>query len=280
MEPPPPHSASQEPKTTSYKDESEDPTHRNVEPQGTNLQAGEMEKLAELVDASLKFSRVLKRKGVSQATLQVAVRCRPLSKAEKAQGARSITRLVDEKVIVVMNPEELDDADKEKDKGFDRFGRKVEKRQSRVGQGPGHSEKRYIFDNAFDGTANNEMLYKATVQPLVQGVVKGINATVFAYGATGSGKTYTMVGADGDPGLMVLSLEDIFMLIREESEKEYEVTCSYVEVYNEVVYDLLQPNSGPLELREDPELVTPRSFQPTAAASLLVALPVSNALSA
>ena len=65
----------------------------------------DMEKLAELVDASLKFTRVLKKKGVSQATLQVAVRCRPLTPTERSLGSRPITRLVDNKIVVVMDPQ-------------------------------------------------------------------------------------------------------------------------------------------------------------------------------
>ena len=59
---------------------------------------------------TLKFTRVLKRKGVSQATLNVAVRARPLSRAEMNAGARTITRLVDEKCVVIMDPDE-DDAE-------------------------------------------------------------------------------------------------------------------------------------------------------------------------
>lgn len=47
-------------------------------------------------------------------------------------------------------------------------------------------------------------------QALIPGVLRGLNATVFAYGATGSGKTHTMVGDPEDPGLMVLSMNDIF----------------------------------------------------------------------
>lgn len=62
-----------------------------------------------------------------------------------------------------------------------------------------------------------------------------------------------MVGTHDDPGLMVLSLRDIFNRIQTESEIEFEVTCSYLEVYNEVIYDLLERSSGHLELREDPE---------------------------
>jgi kinesin family protein 18/19 len=53
---------------------------------------------------------------------------------------------------------------------------------------------------------------------------------------------------------MVLSLRDVFRFISSDSgEKDYKVECSYTEVYNELVYDLLVPNSQPLELREDPE---------------------------
>ncbi len=45
---------------------------------------------------------------------------------------------------------------------------------------------------------------------MIPGVLHGLNATVFVYGATGSGKTHTMVGSSADPGLMILSMNDIF----------------------------------------------------------------------
>jgi kinesin family protein 18/19 len=115
-------------------------------------------------------------------------------------------------------------------------------------------EKRYTFDIAFEPAATNEDVYNGTVKDLVVGVLYGVNTTVFAYGATGSGKTYTMVGSQKDPGLMILSLKKIFdeqkTLFPDE---EFDVTCSYLEVYNEVIYDLLVKNSAQLELREDPE---------------------------
>ncbi|XP_024194364.2 kinesin-like protein KIN-8B [Rosa chinensis] len=97
-------------------------------------------------------------------------------------------------------------------------------------------------------------VYTKCISSMISGVVHGLNATVFAYGSTGSGKTYTMVGTQNDPGLMVLSLHTIFDLIKKDkSSDEFEVTCSYLEVYNEVIYDLLEKSSGHLELREDPE---------------------------
>ncbi|KAL3160635.1 hypothetical protein ABBQ32_010559 [Trebouxia sp. C0010 RCD-2024] len=90
-------------------------------------------------------------------------------------------------------------------------------------------------------------------QGLIAGVLLGLNTTVFAYGATGSGKTYTMVGSPTDPGIMVLSMSDIFAFMAKEPDKQWDVTCSYCEVYNELIFDLLQDSSPPLDLREDPE---------------------------
>ncbi|GAQ83814.1 Kinesin-like protein [Klebsormidium nitens] len=166
------------------------------------------------------------------ATLLVAVRCRPLNAKEKLR-FRDILRVVDDKIVVVLDP----DIAKE-------YLDKVQGRSK---------EKQYAFDLAFDYTNSNEVVYQRTVGTLVPNVVKGFTSTIFAYGATGSGKTHTMVGTQDDPGLMVLSLRDIFNRIQMETEIDFEVTCSYLEVYNEVIYDLLERSSGHLELREDPE---------------------------
>jgi kinesin family protein 18/19 len=56
------------------------------------------------------------------------------------------------------------------------------------------SEKQFAFDHAFDQNASQTEVYSKTTQVLLDGVVNGFNATVFAYGATGAGKTYTMLG--------------------------------------------------------------------------------------
>ena len=192
----------------------------------------------------MKFTSVLKSKGVSQATLSVAVRARPLSKKERLAGARTITKTVDERCMVVMDPDES----------------QLKKKSKVVAGGVRKRERRYVFDGAFDGEASNEEVYDGTAKPLVRGVLSGVNATVFAYGATGSGKTHTMVGRADDPGLMILSLRDVFRGIEEEkksNDSAFEVECSYTEVYNELVFDLLADSkhgssSTPLELREDP----------------------------
>ena len=226
----------------------------------------------ELVDASVKFTSVLKNKGVSQATLSVAVRARPVSKKERLAGARTITKTVDERCMVVMDPDDpTAGASSSAASGAPGAPRlKAHTKPKRVvAGGVRKRERRYVFDGAFDGEASNEEVYDGTAAPLVRGVLGGVNATVFAYGATGSGKTHTMVGRADDPGLMILSLRDVFRGIEREKRANdcaFEVTCSYTEVYNELVFDLLADSrvgsgaaeargttsSTPLELREDP----------------------------
>ncbi|GFP78853.1 kinesin-like protein kif19 [Phtheirospermum japonicum] len=164
-------------------------------------------------------------------TLTVAVKCRPLTERERG---RDIVRVHNDKEVLVLDPDLSKDY-------LDRI-------QNRT------KERRYTFDYAFGPNSPNLDVYKRSVRSTIVGVVQGLNATIFAYGSTGSGKTYTMVGTRDDPGLMVLSLNTIFDLIeKDNSSDDFEVTCSYLEVYNEVIYDLLEKASGHLELREDPE---------------------------
>ncbi|XP_057391195.1 kinesin-like protein KIF19 isoform X2 [Balaenoptera acutorostrata] len=163
--------------------------------------------------------------------LMVALRVRPISVAELEEGATLIAHKVDEQMVVLMDPmEDPDDI--------------LRAHRSR--------EKSYLFDMAFDFTATQEMVYQATTKSLIEGVISGYNATVFAYGPTGCGKTYTMLGTDHEPGIYVRTLNDLFCAIEEtSSDMEYEVSMSYLEIYNEMIRDLLNPALGYLELRED-----------------------------
>ncbi|CAK7292039.1 Kinesin-like protein KIF19 [Vulpes lagopus] len=163
--------------------------------------------------------------------LMVALRVRPISVAELEEGATLIAHKVDEQMVVLMDPmEDPDDV--------------LRAHRSR--------EKSYLFDVAFDFTATQEMVYQATTKSLIDGVISGYNATVFAYGPTGCGKTYTMLGTDHEPGIYVRTLNDLFRAIEETSnDMEYEVSMSYLEIYNEMIRDLLNPALGYLELRED-----------------------------
>ena len=104
----------------------------------------------------------------------------------------------------------------------------------------------------FDENADQQTLYEKTTQFLIDGVVDGFNATVFAYGATGAGKTYTMLGKMGEQGIFCNTFEDLYKKIQERSkEKEFKLKLSFIEIYNENIYDLFLPGEKPLDLRED-----------------------------
>lgn len=82
--------------------------------------------------------------------------------------------------------------------------------------------------------------------------MNGYNATVFAYGPTGTGKTYTMLGNQDVMGISVLTIRDMFEFIKRDLDNDYQVLISYVEIYNETIRDLLVQQSQYLELRDDP----------------------------
>lgn len=74
-------------------------------------------------------------------------------------------------------------------------------------------EQRYFFDRIFNRHVSTEEVYNKTCSSLIPSVIKGYNACIFAYGTTGSGKTYTMTGTLDMPGIMVLILKDLFLAI-------------------------------------------------------------------
>lgn len=87
---------------------------------------------------------------------------------------------------------------------------------------------------------------------MIDGIIDGYNATVFAYGATGAGKTFTMLGNPNDHGIFGYSFQELFVKIEEQSkDKEFKIKVSFIEIYNEMIFDLFLPNEKPLELRED-----------------------------
>ncbi|XP_056626635.1 kinesin-like protein KIF19 [Triplophysa dalaica] len=163
--------------------------------------------------------------------LTVALRIRPLSDAELEEGATIIAHKVDDQMVVLMDPmEDPDDI--------------LRAHRSR--------EKTYMFDVGFDYSATQDEVYRSTTKGLIEGLISGYNATVFAYGPTGCGKTYTMLGTDREPGIYVRTLNDLFKAIEETSDDmQYSVSMSYLEIYNEMIRDLLNPSSGFLDLRED-----------------------------
>lgn len=129
----------------------------------------------------------------------------------------------------------------------------------------GHPETRFTFDHIASEMISQEKLFRVAGLPMVENCMSGYNSCMFAYGQTGSGKTYTMMGEiyemegelNKDRGITPRIFEYLFMRIRADEETrrgeklKYSCKCSFLEIYNEQITDLLEPLSTNLQLRED-----------------------------
>ncbi|CAM8897591.1 unnamed protein product [Rhodiola kirilowii] len=109
----------------------------------------------------------------------------------------------------------------------------------------------YAYDRVFGPTTTTRQVYDVAAQHAVSGAMEGINGTIFAYGVTSSGKTHTMHGNQRSPGIIPLAIKDVFSIIQETPDREFLLRLSYLEIYNEVVNDLLNPTGQNLRIRED-----------------------------
>ncbi|NXA98319.1 KI18A protein, partial [Melanocharis versteri] len=171
--------------------------------------------------------------------VKVVVRVRPESQKEKHGSFSRVVRVIDQHVLV-FDP-------KEEEVSF--FNRKklthrdINKRQRK--------DLKFMFDAVFDDTSSQLEVFEHTTKSLIDGFLNGYNCTVLAYGATGAGKTHTMLGSPEDPGVMYLTMMTLYKRMDQiKEDKTCDVAVSYLEVYNEQIRDLLV-NSGPLAVRED-----------------------------
>ncbi|XWS21650.1 hypothetical protein CRYUN_Cryun30bG0072600 [Craigia yunnanensis] len=109
----------------------------------------------------------------------------------------------------------------------------------------------YGFDRVFGPATTTRHVYDVAAQHVVSGAMQGINGTVLAYGVTSSGKTHTMHGEQKSPGIIPLAVKDVFSSIQETPGREFLLRVSYLEIYNEVINDLLDPTGQNLRIRED-----------------------------
>uniref|UniRef100_A0A0K2UXY6 Kinesin 5 [Nasonia vitripennis] n=2 Tax=Lepeophtheirus salmonis TaxID=72036 RepID=A0A0K2UXY6_LEPSM len=158
--------------------------------------------------------------------IQVFVRARPLNKSETAKRSYSVVDTDGKKVIV------------------------KEKSNSSL-------TKTFSFNGVFGPDCDQRMVYLKVVRPLIDQVMQGYNCTVFAYGQTGTGKTHTMegcheeeVGYDNEEaGIVPRALNDIFDGLRIMGAKDFAVRVSYLELYNEEIFDLLSDVNDTTRLR-------------------------------
>lgn len=91
-------------------------------------------------------------------------------------------------------------------------------------------DTKYALDHVFGPGSTTADLYLTTTHPLIQKLVSGFNSTVFAYGQTSSGKTYTMRGTPSDPGIISLAVREVFSIIERTTDREFLLRVSYMEV--------------------------------------------------
>lgn len=162
-------------------------------------------------------------------TVRVAVRCRPQSSKELSEGQTIITEFPS---------------------------------GSQVKLAAKGDANKFEFDHVFSPATTQDYVYECLGEPLLVKAFDGFNSTVFAYGQTGSGKTHTMMnhlGSKDQRGLIPRISDGLFQRIdelsREHEHRKFLVQCSFLEIYNEVLYDLLVPRSkqtskGGLEIKE------------------------------
>lgn len=168
------------------------------------------------------------------------MRVRPPNTRELEQNQRTIIKCESQQRLIF-------DPDEEEDEfffhGAKQFHRDITRKQNK--------KLPMEFDEIFDDTSANADVFEAAMKPLVRSVMDGFNCSAFVYGATGAGKTHTMLGSEAQPGITYLTMAYLFECMDELStDRKFDIGITYLEVYNEQVMNLLS-KGGPLKLRED-----------------------------
>lgn len=167
-------------------------------------------------------------RSINNEAVQVIVRCRPLNQKDLQADCSSVVNIFSNRgVIEVENPRAKSENEK---------------------------TKLFTFDAVYDWNSTQQSIYDETVRTLVSSVLEGYNGCVFAYGQTGTGKTYTMEGTkdlEGE-GIVPRAFKQIWAHINRTKGIEFLVTVRYLEIYMEEIRDLLKgKKTKTLELRED-----------------------------
>ena len=145
-------------------------------------------------------------------TVKVALRCRPMSKDEKNASLSTVVTINDSRNEIFLN-------------------------------NPKNAQtKQFTFDHAYSQKSSQNDIYQDCAYRIIESVLEGYNGTIFAYGQTGTGKTYTMEGdknCEENKGIIPRTFEQIFNTIDGTSETQFLVSCTMLELYNEDVFDLL-----------------------------------------
>jgi len=174
--------------------------------------------------------------------ITVVVRVRPFNQRELNGPQGNAIHILDDKVLV-----------------FDPHGERTQKKTFLSNSQGRAKNQTFAFDKVFGPSNTQEDVFevvKNTIFPEKGGLLDGFNCTVFAYGATGSGKTFSMAGSPDNEGIMSRSVQHIFESIEKHTGRTAKIRMSYLEIYNEQIKDLLNPSDDPskeLKIVEDPE---------------------------
>jgi hypothetical protein len=160
--------------------------------------------------------------------IKVAIRCRPMSAKETIRMCKNIVTMPSSNTVHIDNDEDAAEA------------------------------KDFTFDYCYNVESTQEEVYKDLGYPLLNQALDGFNGTIFAYGQTGSGKSFSMMGGDENLGIIPRLNQNIWTSLAEQMAKaqgdvKYLITVSFLEIYNEVIMDLLNPSEKQLKIRESPK---------------------------
>ncbi|XP_021248673.1 kinesin-like protein KIF6 isoform X1 [Numida meleagris] len=116
---------------------------------------------------------------------------------------------------------------------------------------------KFKFQKIFDQEAKQDVVFDSIAKPVAECALAGYNGTIFAYGQTGSGKTFTITGGAerySDRGIIPRTLSYIFDQLQKDNSKVYTTHVSYLEIYNECGYDLLDPRHEASRLEDLPKV--------------------------
>lgn len=154
------------------------------------------------------------------ANIKVVVRVRPLNEKETEQNNRIVVDVVDDRMLVFDPKEEM--------RPF--FYQGVQQ-QNKNFLKRANKELKFVFDHVCGRSASNQDVFETTTKDMLASLMEGYNCSVFVYGATGAGKTFTMIGNKEHPGITYLTMEHLFYTINAfENEREFDIGVSYIEV--------------------------------------------------
>jgi len=156
--------------------------------------------------------------------IKVVVRCRPFSKDESAKGFKSVVDIRERESKVYLRKNEND-----------------------------NDPKTFLFNSAYSFDCTQIHIYDDIARPIVDDVLEGFNGTIFAYGQTGTGKTYTMEGVvdnEEHKGIILHTFDHVFAHISRVKDREFLVRASFLQIYKEDVFDLLGDPEKKLHVRQ------------------------------